>query len=141
MLGTVLLVVMFGLDVILHYYSGTLTTGVKIQPPLMSMVLIFVLNGISEEIIFRGYIQSRLTGLIRNSLLCSLINGLLFLLIHYPVRWVVSGFSFTVLSGFYIITLMLLHFMCDFVYKKTDCLWGAILLHILFNLKSVLIFY
>ena len=104
----------------------------SIQRTSLMVIVTFIICAASEEIVFRGFIQTRLQGLIKNDLAASLLNAILFLSIHYPVRWViVGGLDFNVLTGFYIICLVLLHFMCDWVYKKTNCLWGGILLHII----------
>ncbi|HBG7287137.1 TPA: CPBP family intramembrane metalloprotease [Clostridioides difficile] len=115
---------------------------VDFQLPTVFMIVTFIVSAISEEIVFRGYIQTRLTGLIKNSVLSSCINAFLFLSTHYPVKWISSGdFSFAILSGFYVICLISLNFSCDLVYRKTNCLWGAWLLHILYNIGTgVLIF-
>ena len=68
------------------------------------------------------------------------INSVLFLSIHYPVKWVVSGaVSFDVLSAVYIVLLLALHFFCDAVYKRTNCLWGAVILHIIYNAVGAMI--
>ena len=65
---------------------------------------------------------------------------LFFLSIHYPVKWVVSGaVSFDVLSAVYIVLLLALHFFCDAVYKRTNCLWGAVILHIIYNAVGAMI--
>lgn len=70
-------------------------------------------------------------------------NSVLFLSIHYPVKWVVSGaVSFDVLSiisSIYIVSLLDLHFFCDAVYKRTNCLWGAVVLHIIYNAVEAMI--
>lgn len=68
------------------------------------------------------------------------INSVLFLSIHYPVKWVVSGaVSFDVLSAVYIVLLLALHFFCDAVYKRTNCLWGAVVLYIIYNAVGAMI--
>ena len=68
------------------------------------------------------------------------INSVLFLSIHYPVKWVVSGtVSFDVLSAVYIVSLLALHFFCDTIYKRTNCLWGAVILHIIYNVVGAMI--
>lgn len=115
---------------------------VDFQLPTVYMVATFIVSAIPEEIAFRGYIQTRLTGLIKNSVLLSCVNAFLFLSIHYPVKWIVNGyFSFSLLPGFYVICLILLHLLCDLVYRKTNCLWGSCLLHILYNIVTgVMIF-
>lgn len=87
--------------------------------------IIFFFSALEEEVLFRGYIQTRLSGLINSQLVIGSINSILFLSIHYPTRWVVSGrVSFNALPAVYIISLLALHFFCDAVYKRTNCLWG-----------------
>ena len=109
------------------------------SPQLLNWV-IFLFAAFEEEVLFRGYIQTRLSGLISSQWIVGIINSVLFLSIHYPVRWVVSGaVSFDVLSAVYIISLLALHFFCDAVYKRTNCLWGAVILHIIYNAVGVMI--
>ena len=68
------------------------------SPQLLNWV-IFLFAAFEEEILFRGYIQTRLSGLISSQWIVGIINSILFLSIHYPVKWVVSGaVSFDVLS-------------------------------------------
>lgn len=108
--------------------------------PTLLTLSIFIFSALEEEILFRGYIQTRLSGLINRQWIVGTINSLLFLLIHYPVRWVVSEtVSFDVLSGVYVISLLALHFFCDAVYKRTNCLWGAVVLHIIYNAVGAMI--
>ena len=109
------------------------------NPQLLNWV-IFLFAAFEEEILFRGYIQTRLAGLINSQWIVGIINSVLFLSIHYPVKWVVSGaVSFDVLSAIYIVSLLALHFFCDAVYKRTNCLWGAVLLHIIYNAVGAMI--
>ena len=108
-------------------------------PQLLNWV-IFIFSAFEEEVLFRGYIQTRLSGLLNSQWLVGIINSVLFLSIHYPVKWVVSGtVSFDVLSSVYVVSLLALHFFCDAVYKRTNCLWGAVLLHIIYNAVGAMI--
>ena len=110
-----------------------------ISPQLLNWV-IFLFAAFEEEVLFRGYIQTRLSGLISSQWIVGIINSVLFLSIHYPVKWVVSGaVSFDVLSAVYIVSLLALHFFCDAVYKRTNCLWGAVILHIIYNAVGAMI--
>lgn len=109
------------------------------SPQLLSWV-IFLFAAFEEEVLFRGYIQTRLSGLINSQWIVGIINAVLFLSIHYPVKWVVSGtLSLDVLSVVYVVLLLALHFFCDAVYKKTNCLWGAVMLHIIYNAVGAMI--
>ena len=109
------------------------------SPRLLNWV-IFLFAAFEEEVLFRGYIQTRLFGLINSQWIVGIINSVLFLSIHYPVKWVVSGtVSFDVLSAVYIVSLLALHFFCDTIYKRTNCLWGAVILHIIYNVVGAMI--
>lgn len=129
----------FSLCVIaLHLIFGE--TQLELQQLPIFIVLSFAFFAIQEEILYRGYIQTRITALISNPALSTAVTAVLFLLIHYPVKWAVSGsFSFTILSPFYVICLLLLHIFCDWVYRTTDCLYGSILLHFLYNVFSAML--
>lgn len=114
--------------------------SVSFTSPRLLNWIIFLFAAFEEEILFRGYIQTRLSGLISSQWIVGIINSVLFLSIHYPVRWVVSGtIYFNALSAVYIISLLALHFFCDAVYKRTNCLWGAVLLHIIYNAAGAMI--
>jgi hypothetical protein len=122
------------------YFQVKKGAVIGITYPILSSLGIFIIGAIEEEIIFYGYIQTRLTGIIRQDLLCSFCTALFFLAMHYRIHWVVGGFSLSSLSLYHVIYLIILHFVCDFVYKKTNCLWGAIVLHLLYNIgQSMLI--
>lgn len=102
--------------------------------------VIFLFAAFEEEVLFRGYIQTRLSGLINRQWIVGIINSVLFLSVHYPVKWVASGaISFDVLSAVYIVSLFALHFFCDAVYKRTNCLWGSVILHIIYNAVGAMI--
>lgn len=113
---------------------------ISILPPTLFNWIVFIVAAFEEEIIFRGYIQTRLSGLIKKQWLTGIINALFFLSIHYPVRWVVAGrVSIFDLSGAYIISLIALHYFCDGVYKKTNCIGGSVILHIIYNAVGAMI--
>lgn len=114
--------------------------SISFTEPLLINWIIFFFAALEEEIIFRGYIQTRLSGLIRNQWIIGIINSVLFLSIHYPVKWVVTGkLYFDVLPVEYVISLLALHFFCDAVYKRTNCLWGSVILHIIYNAVGAMI--
>lgn len=114
--------------------------SVSFTSPQLLNWIIFLFAAFEEEVLFRGYIQTRLSGFINSQWIVGIINSILFLSIHYPVKWVVSGaISFDVLSVVYIVSLLALHFFCDAVYKRTNCLWGAVMLHIIYNAVGAMI--
>ena len=64
--------------------------------PLGSVVLIllmFLFYAACEDIIFIGFIQTRLYGLFKTDKVAIFVGGALFTLIHIPIRLVANGFS------------------------------------------------
>lgn len=97
----------------------------------------FAVGALEEELCFRGYISTRLTGFFHNALLASIVTSVLFLLYHYVIFWGVSGqISFDSISATRLVFILLLHFVCDAVYQRTNCIWGAVALHFLYNVTS-----
>lgn len=100
-------------------------------------LLTFAVGALEEELCFRGYISTRLTGFFHNALLASIVTSVLFLLSHYVIFWSVSGqISFDSISATRLVFILLLHFACDAVYQRTNCIWGAVALHFLYNVTS-----
>ncbi|MGM0216551.1 hypothetical protein IGI42_004147 [Enterococcus sp. AZ109] len=50
-----------------------------------STIILFAFGSVSEELIYRGYIETRLHGLIKNTVMTSILTAGIFLLAHYPV--------------------------------------------------------
>lgn len=100
-------------------------------------LLTFAVGALEEELCFRGYISTRLTGFFHNRVVASVVTGVLFLLSHYVIFWGVSGqISFDSISATRLVFILLLHFVCDAVYQRTNCIWGAVALHFLYNVTS-----
>lgn len=100
-------------------------------------LLTFAVGALEEELCFRGYISTRLTGFFHNALLASIVTSVLFLLSHYVIFWSVSGqISFDSISATRLVFILLLHFACDATYQHTNCIWGAVALHFLYNVTS-----
>lgn len=69
--------------------------------------------------------------------MASVVTSVLFLLSHYVIFWGVSGqISFDSISTTRLVFILLLHFACDAVYQRTNCIWGAVALHFLYNVTS-----
>lgn len=102
--------------------------------PLDSYLNVFLLAGITEEIVFRGLIlqeiNKRLTFWKAN-----VITALLFLVIHYAI-WIYNGEFFDLWGHIYV---FLLGLIFGFVYKKTGSLWSVVILHSFHNFFVIII--
>lgn len=80
---------------------------------------------------FRGYIGTRLFGLIKNVYVATVLTGLLFVLMHFPFRMVAYHMTFIELATnyTYMMDLFVTHLILSFIRIKSDSLYGAILPH------------
>ena len=91
----------------------------------------FFTVGLVEEVLFRGYLQTRLHSLLKHILLDVLVTGVLFVLMHFPFRMVAYDMSFwEIISNVrYIADLFITHLILSYIRIKSDSLYGAILPH------------
>lgn len=97
-----------------------------------------LLVGITEEIVFRGFLLKKLMDSFK-FWTANTITSLLFVSIHFPIWFYKGLFEFP-----YILTASLTAFILSvifgYVYKKSGSLWSVIVIHSLYNLL-VSIFY
>lgn len=94
-------------------------------------IFYFFTVGLCEEVMFRGYIGTRLFGLINNVYVATVLTGLLFVLMHFPFRMVAYHMTFIELATnyTYMMDLFVTHLILSFIRIKSDSLYGAILPH------------
>ncbi len=97
---------------------------------------IILLVGITEEIVFRGFLLKKLMDSFR-FWIANTITSFLFVSIHFPI-WIYKGlFEFpNILSS--IISVFVMGIIFGFVYKKSNSLWSVIIIHSLYNLLASL---
>ncbi len=114
-----------------------LKNNIHLQMGLNEWLNTILLVGITEEIVFRGFLLRKLMDSYK-FWIANTITALLFASIHFPI-WFYKGLSFPhMLSS--IITAIVLGIIFGFVYKKSNSLWSVILVHSLYNFL-VSIFY
>lgn len=98
---------------------------------IMIYVLYFFTVGLVEEVMFRGYIETRLHGFTKRICLDVLLTGILFLLMHFPFRMVAYHMSFLELitNVRYMLDLFITHLILSYIRIKSDSLYGAIIPH------------
>lgn len=92
----------------------------------------FIVIALSEEILFRGYIQTRLYGLVKNDVFAVILGGLLFSLLHIPYQMQRRGLSLPVfLQQYYpmLITTFVAHIFLNISFRKTNSLIVPVLVH------------
>lgn len=92
--------------------------------------------GFVEELVFRGFIQTRIRGLIKNKWLGIVIVGLMFGLMHIPFQMLKANMSilqFIQQDIFHLITTMILHIYFVYIYTRDENIVAPTLTHTLIN--------
>ena len=94
-------------------------------------ILYFFTVGLVEEVMFRGYIETRLHGFTGRICLDVTLTGILFLLMHFPFRMVAYHMSFwhLITNASYMMDLFMTHLVLSFIRIRSDSLYGAIIPH------------
>ena len=134
LLGLALGLIITVINSIVSFASGATTfNAAQLGMPM----LIFFLSACAEELVYRGYIFTRLRGLFRSEGVSVLISGILFISCHLPVKFIIGGaWSATLPES--ILRWFLLHLVCTFAYRKYNSLIAPILFHFFYNLSLAL---
>lgn len=99
-----------------------------------------ILIGITEEIVFRGFILQKLQEKLE-FMYANIISSVLFLLIHFP-GWYIRGIlSYEKMTYFLAYAAFVLGFglLQGYVLKRTKSLWACMIIHTLNNLITTII--
>ncbi len=104
---------------------------------LIGLVLLSFVTAFSEEIVFRGYIFTRLWRLWQSEWLANLVSAFLFALIHLPIGVFVLGYSpMTMLA--YLFFVFVYGFGAAFVFARSENIVSAILMHVFWSWPIIL---
>jgi len=93
---------------------------------LYNIFYYFLVIALTEEVVFRGYIQTRIYGLIKNDILAVTVTGVMFYAMHLPFQMQANGLQFNIVN---MLILIFLHFLMNFLYRKHNSLVGATIFH------------
>lgn len=116
---------------IFHGKSLPLDGGV-----FLGFLYYLALIALPEELIFRGYIQTRIMGLIPSKSAAILTTGLLFALTHVPFQMAVLNLNYAgYLDKMYIQLLIIffMHLYFTYIYTRTNNIAGVTLCHALLD--------
>ncbi len=118
---------------------GGLNLEVLQYTPLafLGAVLLSFVTAFSEELVFRGYIFSRLAQIWKKELLANIVSSFLFVLIHLPIGIFVLGYTPAVMVVF-LFLVFIFGIGSAFVFARTGNIASSILLHVLWSWPIVL---
>ena len=133
-IGWVFLVMIFCFVINLFVLKNNVDFQIGFNGWLNTILLV----GITEEIVFRGFLLRKLMDSFR-FWIANTVTSLLFVSIHFPIWFNKGLFEFpSILSS--ILSIFVLSIIFGVVYKKSNSLWSVIFIHSLYNLL-VLLFY
>ena len=133
-LGTILALFYCYCNCISHLIHGSRLVSLK---KILTLTVYFGFVSFCEEVVFRGYIGTRLYGFCKNKYITVCLTGLLFVVMHFPYRMTAYGMTLsdlTVNNWEWLLNLFTFHIILTFVYTKTNSLYGAIIPHWISNL-------
>ena len=139
LIGIILATILFITNCLSNVINGaSFVEGNKI----IQFILYYFTVSLSEEIVFRGYIQTRLYGFIKNQYFVIIISGILFMVMHFPYRMIAYGMTISDLTIYnvgWILDLFITHTVLSLLYLKTNSLYGSIITHWMSSLAYNLI--
>ena len=98
---------------------------------ILIYLIYFLTVGLAEEVLFRGYLETRLHAVTGKVFVDVIIAGILFVLMHFPFRMVAYSLSFfdLIMNVQYMGDLFLTHLILSYIRIKSDSLYGAIIPH------------
>ena len=125
-LGGVLSLFYFYCNCLDHLINGEKLISIT---SILFLMIYFLLVAICEELVFRGYIGTRLNGLIKNKYIVIIVTGILFVVMHFPYRMIAANMSLTDFDIGWLINLFIFHLIMSFIYMNTNSIYGSIIPH------------
>ena len=125
-LGGVLSLFYFYCNCLDHLINGEKLISIT---SILFLMIYFLLVSVCEELVFRGYIGTRLNGLIKNKYIVIIVTGILFVVMHFPYRVIATNMSLTDFDIGWLINLFIFHLIMNFIYMKTNSIYGSIIPH------------
>jgi len=110
--------------------------SLNIQTLIIKFFYYFFCIALVEELIFRGYLQSRIQGWITSKWLSVIVVGLFFSAMHIPIRFIDSGqefLPFIQAELSHLLYTFISHFYFLFVYRLTNNIFAPTMTHAILN--------
>ncbi len=98
---------------------------------LYNIFYYFIIIALLEEVLVRGYIQTRIYGLIKNDNLAVMVTGIMFYTMHLPFQVPVNGMQISLIN---MAVMIAMHYMMNYIYRRYNSLVGPTVFHGLVDL-------
>ncbi len=93
---------------------------------LYNIFYYFIIISLTEEVILRGYIQTRMYGLIKHDNLAVTVTGFMFYTMHLPFQMPVNGMQINLIN---MVVMVALHFVMNYLYRRYNSLAAPTVFH------------
>lgn len=110
--------------------------GVTKESFVMNVVYLLVFVALMEELVFRGYIATRLYGIYKNKWLSIATVGMMSAIIHIPMysmRLQISMWNYSVTHIDYLIKIAIYHCFFQWVFSKNNSIIAPIMIHFMID--------
>lgn len=135
-LGTILLLIIVILKVIIPVVNGSVTIRTDLGQILMNIVYYLIFIAFMEELVFRGFIGTRLFGYFRNKLFSIIVVGILFAVLHIPFQMIVAQVSFSQYISDnmgILVNIFFWHFIKQWLYARYNSIIAPTMLHFIMD--------
>lgn len=104
----------------------------QVNKVLYGIFYYFIIIAFAEEIAFRGYIQTRIYGLIKKDSIAVIVVGIMFSLMHIPFQMALAGSNVLEFIGGNVVWLILLffwHILFNFLHRKYNNILANTIFH------------
>ena len=122
----------------------SLSGGGTLRPLTVLITKFFfymIVIALSEEVVFRGYIQTRLFGLIRSNVGATIVAGVLFTLMHIPYQMGAASLDLVTFcreNWWWFILLFGWHLVFTYLYRRFNSLLAPTIFHGLMDWSNIL---
>lgn len=132
-----------GIILLIQLLPGVMS-GRQFNPvsKLMSDFMYYlIIIGLTEEIIFRGFIQTRIYGIVKKPIKAILLTAFMFMIMHIPFQMGAAHMGFFEYIANNFITLIFTfgwHLVFNFMYSKYNSIVGPTVFHAIMNWSNYL---
>lgn len=133
LIGGILAGIFFYNNCISYLLAGSSLVPIR---RILLLIVFYFSVAVCEELVFRGYIGTRIYSMVKYKSVAVILTGILFVFMHYPYRMFAYGMTLSDFGGNigWIIDLFITHIVLSLIYMKTNSLYGTIIPHLVSNL-------
>ena len=141
LLKSIYIGILFSIPLILIKIPGVQINNFTVSIYILNIIEQLILTALFEELIFRGFIQSRIRGIIKNKLFSIILVGIMFGVVHIPSIIVSNKGNFINLIIPICISIlwrMCMHIYFNYAYTKNNSLVSSTIPHAINNILSIM---